>query len=275
MTTDDIPAGLRLCRASRWNQVARDWALFLALSPDGCRVAIDDKGDVVGSVATLRYGSAFGWVAMVLVDPSHRGGGIGTRLLQEALILLNDVATIRLDATPAGFGVYDRAGFGEEYRLQRMQRGPQALHTMVSGGAVRPMADGNLDDVLGWDREAFGADRRTLLETFRRDAPEYAWVSGHGQIDGYLFGRRGHAFEHLGPLVAGDEAVARRLVTTCLSAHPDRPFIIDAPQQPSWVAWLESLQFTVQRPFIRMYRGERTYRERADQMFAITGPEFG
>lgn len=275
MRQDDIAAGLRLCRASQWNQVARDWELFLGLSPEGCRVAIDHTGNVVGSVATLRYGNAFSWIAMALVDPAHRGAGIGTRLLEEALSILDDVSLVRLDATPAGFGLYDRAGFREEYRLQRMQRTAHTPAERVSAPPARPMADDDLEEVLARDQEAFGADRRALLEACRRDAPEYAWVTGQGHIDGYLFGRRGHRFEHLGPLVARDEGTARRLVAGCVAVYPDRPFILDVPPHASWVGWLTSLQFVVQRPFIRMYRGERRYHERPDQTFAIAGPEFG
>src|SRR5690606_37291268 len=64
MTLDDIPAGLRLCRASRWNQIARDWEHFLRVNPGGA-LALQKDGQVVGTVATLRYGPV-GWVAMVL-----------------------------------------------------------------------------------------------------------------------------------------------------------------------------------------------------------------
>ena len=286
MDSGDIADGLRLCRASQWNQVARDWELFLALSPDGCRVAVDEGGRVVGSVATLRYGGDFGWVAMVLVDPAHRGAGIGSCLLEEALSLLDDMAVVRLDATPAGLGVYGRAGFREEYALQRMQRqvpqfglpsaeGEPQAGAFMRGSPARPMADGDLEAVVAWDRLVFGADRRMLFEALRGDAPEYAWVSGDGELDGYLFGRHGHDFEHLGPLVARSEATAQQLVAACLRAHSDRPYIVDVPQHEPWTARLESLSFTVQRPFTRMYRGGRRYRARGNQMLAIMGPEFG
>ena len=33
MESADIPAGLSLCRAAGWNQLSRDWELFLRLSP--------------------------------------------------------------------------------------------------------------------------------------------------------------------------------------------------------------------------------------------------
>ena len=101
MRATDIDAGLRLCRVSGWNQVRRDWEQFLALSPDGCCVA-EHEGHVVGTVATVRYGTRFGWIGMVLVDPAVRGRGIGTRLLDHALALLSDMPLVRLDATPAG-----------------------------------------------------------------------------------------------------------------------------------------------------------------------------
>lgn len=273
MRRDDIPAGLRLCRSSHWNQVARDWELFLTLNPEGCRVAVNEIGEVVGSVATVRYGSAFSWVAMVLVDPAHRGAGIGRRLLEGALVLLDDVSIIRLDATPAGHGVYEHAGFREEYGLQRMQRAAHPLESLAN--SVRLMKDDDLEEVLKQDKEAFGANRRGLLDWFRSETPEYAWVTGHREIEGYLFGRHGYDFEHLGPLVARKETAARRLVTACLSAHRDRPFILDVPLLASWADWLGSLGFIVQRPFIRMCRGDERPPGRPDQMFAIAGPEFG
>jgi len=52
---------------------------------------------------------------MVLVDPSVRGCGLGTQLLYEALDILGDMRTIRLDATPAGHPIYRKLGFVDEY----------------------------------------------------------------------------------------------------------------------------------------------------------------
>jgi GNAT superfamily N-acetyltransferase len=284
MTAADIPAGLRLCRASGWNQLAIDWERFLAMSPSGCRVALDHEGDVVGTVATVRYGRAFAWIAMVLVDPGHRRAGIGTRLLKEALHLVADVPAIRLDATPAGSRVYEPAGFREEYHLQRMQR-PAATPYVVSGFSrtttgsnrtnVRLMTDGDLDDVFAWDKHVFGADRSSLLHSFRRQAPTYAWIAGERDIEGYTFGRSGHAFEHLGPVIARSEDAARQLVGACLEAHHGRPFIIDVVMNSTWITWLESIGFGVQRPFIRMFRGDPPRDERPQHAFAIAGPEFG
>lgn len=277
MCPDDISAGLRLCRRANWNQVAADWELFLALSPEGCRVATDDAGNVVGSVATIRYGHEFSWIAMVLVDPPYRGKGLGTRLLKEALDVIGDATIARLDATPAGRSVYVPLGFREEYQLQRMERpsNPDIGSVHLQVDQVRRMSDADFADVVKYDRDVFGADRRVLLEMCRREAPEYAWAIGDGRIDGYLFGRHGYSFEQMGPLVARDDSTARVLVAACLSAHAGRPFIIDTPLRASWAGWLESAGFMLQRPFTRMRRGAQRVRERADRMFAITGPEFG
>ncbi len=274
MRTDDIPDALRLCRASGWNQLAPDWERFLGSNADGSRVALDDAGKVIGSVATLRFGKTFAWISMVLVDPAHRRAGIGTRLLHEALRLLHDVPAVRLDATPAGFRVYEPAGFREEYRIQRMERAIVPVAFTPPDVSVRLMEHADLDEVFEWDAQVFGADRRTLLESFRDQAPTYAWVAGRSPISGYAFGRPGYLFEHLGPIVARDEDTARRLVSAGLAAHPNRRFIVDVTVRRSWVEWLESQQFVLQRPFVRMYRGERQYCDRPADMFAIAGPEF-
>ena len=277
MRHDDIPDGLRLCRLASWNQVEADWRFFLDSSPGGCRVAENEVGQVIASVATIAYGDAFGWIAMVLVDPRHRRRGIGTRLLKEALDVLGDAAAVRLDATPAGREVYVPLGFSDEYGLQRMVRAP-TVHLEVDTadvGFVRQMTDGDFADIIKDDREVFGADRHALLEMCRREAPEYASVIGGTRIEGYAFGRHGHSFEQLGPLVARDESTARRLVAACLSAFGDRPFIIDTPLRACWLDWLVSQGFSLQRPFVRMRRGVARFHERVDRVFALTGPEFG
>jgi GNAT superfamily N-acetyltransferase len=286
MRVDDIPAGLRLCRAAAWNQVAADWELFLTASPHGCRVATGENGEVVGTVATINYGDRFSWIAMVLVDPSQRRTGIGTRLLKESLEIVGD-STARLDATPAGRTVYVPLGFREEYPLQRMTRGGEGYGGLPPVSARRPdpvraqpchvraMTGSDLVEVLQQDCDVFGADRHILLEALHARAPEYAWVIGTDRIDGYLFGRHGYSFEHLGPLVASDESHARTLVGACVAPYADRPFLIDAPLRASWNSWLESIGFAVQRPFMRMCRGTRPFHEHVDRMFAIAGPEFG
>src|SRR5690349_11093844 len=120
MVKADIDAGLILCRSAGWNQLENDWKIFLELSPDGNRVAVDENGKVVGTVTTISYEDHFSWIGMVLVDPEKKRQGIGTQLLLEALRVLVNMDTIKLDATPAGREVYLKLGFVDEYMLSRM-----------------------------------------------------------------------------------------------------------------------------------------------------------
>ena len=50
MQVSDIPAGLSLCRSAKWNQLARDWEVFITLAPDGNSVCVNERGDVLGTV---------------------------------------------------------------------------------------------------------------------------------------------------------------------------------------------------------------------------------
>src|SRR5574341_1471527 len=163
MLSADIAVGLELCRASRWNQLSRDWELFLKLSPTECRVAVKDDR-VIGTVTTVRYQDRFSWVGMVLVDPAERRQGIGTRLLLEAFDILSDQTAIRLDATPAGREVYLKLDFVDEYCLSRMETVVSDRLTRDENNAARPMTKSDLPVVFEMDRQVFGADRRVMLE---------------------------------------------------------------------------------------------------------------
>lgn len=276
MIRSDIASGLELCRASRWNQLSRDWELFLSLSPSGCRVAVRD-GRVVGTVTTARYEDRFSWIGMALVDPAERGQGVGTQLLGEAMEILKDEKSIRLDATPAGHGLYRKLNFIDEYWLSRMETEVGDLWLNENPNPARLMTEADLPGVLELDRAVFGADRRVTLAWILEGAPEYAWIiTRGGRVAGYTFGRHGFSFEHLGPVIAEDQEIARRLVSACLSRQMGRRFILDAThQQRAWRLWLEAHGFREQRPFIRMFYGENRYPGLPEKQFAILGPEFG
>jgi GNAT superfamily N-acetyltransferase len=255
MSHGDIPEGLRLCRASNWNQLADDWRIFL--DRGGAFVAVEN-GAIVGSVAYLPFGG-FTWLSMMLVDPAARRSGIGTRLMEACLEAIGEGVCVRLDATPYGEPMYRRFGFVDEYPLQR---------TRTAGGGslcpeARPITSADLPSILARDREVFGADRGALLADLLHRGPEFAWQTGPA----YCFGRPGHIRPQLGPLVASDGAAGGALLNHCLATHTGVVFTLDTPVQ-------SLLSISPERPFLRMIRGGTPY-QLHPHTFAIAGPEFG
>ncbi|MBA3975903.1 MAG: hypothetical protein C0504_16985 [Candidatus Solibacter sp.] len=261
MTIDDIGRGLELCRAAGWNQTERDWRHFIEQTRAGCLVEEVD-GKVVGTSATLDYGDEFAWVAMVLVDPGMRGQGVGTRLLNESIRLLEGRKSIRLDATPAGERVYRPLGFREEFALARYERPAGASEA----AACAPVADADWPRILAMDRQAFGAGRERMLRWLAQGAPDLAMATG----DAYCFGRHGHRFDHIGPIIARSAESAWRLLAAAM-ARCTRETVVDAPAQHEEA--LAGFGFRKQRPFLRMSLGEPPVFD-ASLNYAITGPEF-
>jgi predicted N-acetyltransferase YhbS len=285
MTAEDIPAGLRLCRASNWNQLEDDWRVFLNSTGGGGFLA-GKEGRVVGTVAFLRYDS-FAWIAMMLVDPHERGAGIGAHLMEEALSALQDVDCIGLDATPMGEPLYRRFGFVNDYALVRMKATIEAARLHAPSPGVRRMRREDLSDVLRRDREVFGAGRGELLTSLFERAPKCAWIVKDGAaLRGYTFGRPGWLYHQLGPVVAEDCGTARALVARGLSELDGKRVAIDAPRPSTvtldgeWPAWLGSIGFVEERPFVRMFRHSHAHHSHARpgmpaRQYAIAGPEFG
>lgn len=276
MQLADIPAGLSLCRQAGWNQLARDWELFLTLNPGGCRVILNEAEKVVGTVTTLPYQDRFTWIGMVLVDPEHRRQGIGTQLLNEALQLTANDSTVKLDATPAGREVYLKLDFIDEYPIYRMYLNRPHVDVLPATTA-RPARANDFSAILDLDLKVFGADRRRILESNFNGAPEYGFVvEAQNEIKGYCLGRPGYNFNHIGPIVAENVTVARELLSAALHAQQQKPVIMDVLDHTSeWRSFVSSVGFVVLRPLLRMYRGSNEYPGIPKKQFAIVGPEFG
>jgi GNAT superfamily N-acetyltransferase len=284
MRADDVPAAERLCRASRWNQTAREWELFLGLAGDRCLVA-EHAGRVVGTAVTAVYAPTVAWIAMVLVDPDERGRGIGRALLRRAIEAAPPGCTPSLDATPAGRGLYLTLGFSDEYELTRL-RGAVVREPVVTGttGGRRVQVAGaaDIDEIVELDRRTFGAERRAVIEWYWREAPNRAWVSrdpldrsGDASITGFALARPGHDADHVGPIVAcsTDEAIA--LASTALSSATAGSVILDVPNgRTAFRDWLMTRGFAVERPLTRMRKGD-VPPSAPERQFAIAGPELG
>ncbi len=274
MRNNDIAAGLSLCRAAGWNQLSRDWEMFLHLSPHDCLIATMDE-DIIGTVTTICYQNFFSWIGMVLVDPGSRGQGVGMQLLHEALHILKNVETIKLDATPAGREIYLKLNFVDEYGISRMST--NAVAKNLKTFLAKPFEKKYIKAIANFDQEIFGADRQTLLEWMLEGAPGLGYlIEDTNEILGYCLGRHGHDFTHIGPVVAKDVTIAKDLVAAALLHCIAQPVTVDAMQfDQEWMAWLSSIGFTGQRFFTRMYRGTNKFPGLPEKQFAILGPEFG
>jgi len=274
MKPADIADGLKLCRKAKWNQLEADWRIFLQHSPDACMVATF-QDQIVGTVTTIRYGDSFSWIGMVLVDPDFRRQGIGQELLQKALQLLHSEETVKLDATPQGREVYVKLNFVDEYPLSRMNL--IVGEDIFSNSSARAIQKEDLPLLSEFDSKIFGANRSALLNWMWENAPELAFLIEEGEeIKGYVMGRYGHDFIHIGPVIAQNFSIAKELVLAALSKCSGRPVILDVLHVESeWIVWLKEIGFTEQRNFIRMFRGTNRFKGVPENQFAIIGPEFG
>src|SRR6185295_6045016 len=195
MTEADLEGGLRLSRASGWNQTLADWRTLLSLGPGLFRVAVRGS-DVVASGGTVCYGEALAWICMILVHPDERGRGLGQRIFDEVLErararqAAGRLRAVGLDATPSGRGLYLQRGFLDGPSLVRL-RAPEAASAAARATAP-PLAASELEPVLRLDLAVFGADRSLVLRALAASAPGLARVArAGGRVRGYCFGRHG------------------------------------------------------------------------------------
>jgi GNAT superfamily N-acetyltransferase len=279
MTDADLGDGLRLSRASGWNQTLEDWRCLLRLGPGLFRVATRE-GRVVGCGGAVVYGGELAWICMILVLPEARGRGVGTRAFEDVLgralrlVAEGRLRSVGLDATPAGRGIYAQRGFrdGAPAGIRRM-RAERSAGRAPDG--VRALTEADLPEVFALDRRAFGADRSALLRWALAHAPELAWVRRSGGTLAYGFGRHGDHSDHVGPVVAADLPGAKAILDASLSRPRSRPLILDARADPAWLDALGGLGFREARPFTRMYAGDARPDGRPSLEPAVFGPEFG
>ena len=276
LTLDDVPAGLALKTQARWNQVEADWRRLIELQPDGVFAAECD-GWVVGTVTTCVFGPV-AWIAMMLVEESQRGRGIGRRLMNHALEFLEirGVDTVRLDATRMGRPLYESLGFRADGELLRYRGmcGESGSRTLAPD--LNPLSRvGDLDSLLALDRLATDTDRSRLIGRLLCESPESSLiVRDEDRLSGFVLWREGALACQIGPCIAIG-SVGGSLLDAALSRLAGKVAVFDVPESHLEARGLaESRGFAVSRRLTRMTRGPRV-EERMDRIWASAGPEKG
>jgi GNAT superfamily N-acetyltransferase len=273
MTAADLPLGLDLSRQAGWNQLPADWQRALELQPDGCFVA-EWQGTPVGTTTTCIFGPV-AWVAMVLVEESHRGRGIGRALMEHALRFLDDrgVPTVRLDATPLGRPLYERLGFVEQFTLARYG-GTVQPSPPIAG--VETAAPEEWESLAALDQSVTGTDRRRVLTRWFGEQPAgVRCVRRDGVVAGFLASRPGARAWYVGPCLAAAADVGRLLLADAWQRHAGRAVFVDIPVTHEAATRAAAARgLTVQRQLTRMCRGAVVC-ERVEALWASGGPEKG
>jgi hypothetical protein len=142
---------------------------------------------------------------------------------------------------------------------------------------VVPIEKPDIGDIVDFDQRVFGARRSQLFRYLHDACPEKCrMLKQDNRIRGFVMGRNGRRFHHIGPLMADSEEVARILLTDSLSRMEGNPAVVDVPEgNPSWIEFLRFAGFAEQRHFIRMFRFENPFPGVLSDQYLIAGPEFG
>jgi len=272
LNTKDLSRAMELSRQAGWNQTEEDWQMLWSINKKGYLGAFEN-GILVGTVGTINYPNAFGFINMVLVDKNYRGKGIGKILVTHAIELLENIKTIKLDATALGKPLYEQYGFRDEEKIVRMVC-DQSIHKCPPVKANFLTSD-DIENIKTMDEQVFGGDRSIVLQQLIAKNPNMSFlIKGSEQPVGFGIGRKGINYYHIGPLVAENQETAENLVLSIIQVHPNANWMIDVfTRHEKWIKWLTNLGFKEQRTFIRMALGINNSTARIDNQFSIAGPE--
>lgn len=277
MELSDITEAMKLSTAEGWNQTENDWRLLIENPENICLVG-QIGNEVVGTTTAINYSNEEVWIGMVLVNREYRGLGIARSLLKAVCKKVESFKSVKLDATPAGREVYQQLGFKDEYFIVRMTNlSLKDLPKVASDAVAEPIQLQHICEIVALDAFTLGVNRQQLIEFLIREYPDKGWsLKRDNKLVGFVLGRDGNKYHHLGPVVAQTTADARILISKALESLNNQPAVVDVLRdKEDLISWLHSIGFIEQRHFIRMYKDENHFPGEIDKQYLICGPEFG
>jgi ribosomal protein S18 acetylase RimI-like enzyme len=269
----DIPFALEQTTREGWDSTRESFLVLLEHDRSGNLVA-EAESRPVGMVTTTRH-RATGWVGNLIVEPRSRRRGLGERLMEMALRQLEaaGVTTHRLEADPAGIGIYRRLGFEDEFESPRFRLGRASP---VRSEGCRRLSRDDLEALAQLDAAAFGDDRARLLNLILASAhTAYRWPET-GPLRGYVVVQRAAVGVRLGPWVAQEPAGAQALLQAALAGVQGECVIVALPgPNVHGCELLRKQGFAPSPSSLRMVRGAATAQGTPEAVYGLASGAVG
>lgn len=239
MTADDVNAAFALTQQLKWPHRAADWQQMLQL---GHGIVAEENGVLIGTILRWRWGSDYATLGLVIVADAAQGRGIGKQLMLATLEQLAG-SNVRLHATEAGKGLYEKLGFVATGKVEQHQ-----CRELVTLPAEPPAAGQQLRDahpqdaatLAALDTQASGQQRARLIDELLSRGERVVLLEQHGEPAGFAALRRfGHGYT-IGPIVAQELSQAKVLVSELTSGLLGQFVRIDCEAECGLGDWLNS-----------------------------------
>ncbi|HUT16793.1 MAG TPA: GNAT family N-acetyltransferase [Acidobacteriota bacterium] len=217
MQADDFPFAVQLANTMNWNMAVENFEFMVKLEPEGCFVLFHGQ-ERLGICTSVSFGKV-GWFGNLVVKGGYRREGAGSLLVKHTIDYLTNkgVETIGLYAYPHLISFYERFGFEPDIDFLVLQGKAVFLPTE---GIVRKAKKQDVPEVIDFDSQCFGANRKKLLEPILLDTGNLCYISTeNNEITGYVAAKVYDTMAEVGPLVchANHVEAAVVLLKTILS----------------------------------------------------------
>ena len=231
MSPNELRMAIEWARLEGWNPGLEDAAAFYAADPQGFLVGKINQ-QPVSSISAVRYGAAFAFIGLYIVEKSFRHQGYGIQLWTRALEYLKG-RTIGLDGVLAQQDNYRKSGFTLAHRNIRFA-GRAAAKSVTTEGIV-DLASIDMNTLAAYDRHFFPAPRTRFLHAWIHQAHGHALgIMENNKLVAYGVIRACHEGYKIGPLNAESKDLALELFSALTAKIPTgATFYLDTPEPNS------------------------------------------
>ncbi len=256
MKADDFPFAVQLANTMNWNMAIEDFEFMMKLEPQGSFVLFHGS-ERLGICTSVSFGRV-GWCGNFIVKEDVRGEGAGSLLIKHAIEYLKNkgVETVGLYAYPHLVRFYESFGFEPDIDFLVLQGKAGLLPTE---GAVRKAKQQDAPEVIDFDSQCFGANRKKLLEPILLDTGNLCYIATENEeIAGYVAAKVYGTMAEVGPLIchANHVEAAAVLLKTILSRLNGLAVSMCIPKkEAALLNMLSNAGFREDFPVARMFLG--------------------
>jgi len=254
MSPADFDFAIQATDRMGWGLGKSDFEFMIELQPEGCFVLFEGL-ERIGLATTVSYGK-IAWFGNLIVDEARRRRGAGSVLVNHSLEYLRGIGveTIGLYAYLERISFYQRLGFRNDSGFLVMKG--KALGSPISAD-VSKIEEGDIEEIIDFDRSCFGESRRKLLEPVLSDRDNLGYFSvKNGKIVAYSAAKVFRGMAELGPVACqkGQVDVVASLLKATLNSIKGFEVSLLVPEKEEAL-----LSMLVENGFSQVFKVERMF----------------